>query len=136
MAETFLTRGGPMVLTSFLNLSLGHNTRISFGLLRASSSSAVVAMIAVQSLIVAGLFLLAVRSSSRFEQVAFALILGGALGNIVDRFHDGAVTDFLDLHLTGWHSPTFNVADIAITCGAVLLILVSLRSSQAQTSRN
>lgn len=130
IAEELLSRNGSVVITPFLNLRLGYNTGISFGLLRATSGSAVIAMIAVQSLIVMGLVLLAVRNSARLERLALALILGGALGNIVDRFQDGAVTDFLDVHLSGWHWPTFNVADIAITCGAVLLILVSLRLSQ------
>ena len=130
IAEELLSRNGSVLITPFLNLRLGYNTGISFGLLRATSGSAVIAMIAVQSLIVMGLVLLAVRNSARLERLALALILGGALGNIVDRFQDGAVTDFLDVHLSGWHWPTFNVADIAITCGAVLLILVSLRFSQ------
>ena len=130
IAEELLSRNGSVLITPFLNLRLGYNTGISFGLLRATSGSAVIAMIAVQSLIVMGLVLLAVRNSARLERLALALILGGALGNIVDRFQDGAVTDFLDVHLSGWHWPTFNVADIAITCGAVLLILVSLRLSQ------
>lgn len=134
IAEAFLSGNGFVVITPFFNLSLGYNTGLSFGLLRASSGSAVVTMIAVQSLIVASLFLLAFRSSARMEQLALALIIGGALGNVVDRFQDGAVTDFLDFHLRGWHWPTFNGADIAITSGAVLLILVSLRSSQTPTS--
>lgn len=133
IAEEFLSRNGSVVITPFFNLRLGYNTGISFGLFRASSGAAVIAMLAVQSLIVAGLFLLAVMNAARAEQLALALILGGALGNIVDRFQDGAVTDFLDFHLSGWHWPTFNVADIAITCGAVLMILVSLRSNQART---
>jgi signal peptidase II len=54
---------------------------------------------------------------------ALALILGGALGNLVDRLRFGQVVDFLDFHAYGWHWPAFNVADSAITVGAVLLIL-------------
>jgi len=52
-----------------------------------------------------------------------ALILGGALGNLIDRLRFGQVVDFLDFHALGWHWPAFNVADSAITAGAVLLIL-------------
>jgi signal peptidase II len=53
----------------------------------------------------------------------FALILGGALGNLIDRFRYGQVVDFLDFHAAGWHWPAFNVADSAISIGAVLLIV-------------
>jgi signal peptidase II len=56
-----------------------------------------------------------------------ALILGGALGNLVDRLRFGQVVDFLDFHAAGWHWPAFNVADSAITIGAALLILDGLR---------
>jgi signal peptidase II len=55
-----------------------------------------------------------------------ALILGGALGNVIDRLRFGQVVDFLDFHAMGWHWPAFNVADSAITVGAALLILEGL----------
>lgn len=53
---------------------------------------------------------------------ALSLVLAGALGNVIDRILFGAVIDFLDFHAYGWHWPAFNVADAAITCGAVLLV--------------
>src|SRR5690606_9236152 len=55
------------------------------------------------------------------------LIIGGALGNVIDRVRFGAVLDFLDFHAFGWHWPAFNVADSAISVGAVLLLVVALR---------
>ena len=55
--------------------------------------------------------------------LAFVLIIGGALGNVVDRIRIGAVIDFLDVHYQGWHWPAFNIADSAIVCGAILMIL-------------
>ena len=57
--------------------------------------------------------------------VALALILGGAVGNLIDRVVYGAVVDFLDFHAAGWHWPAFNVADSGITVGAGILILES-----------
>ena len=60
--------------------------------------------------------------------LALSLILGGALGNVIDRVLYGAVVDFLDFHAHGWHWPAFNVADIAISCGAVLLVWDALRT--------
>jgi signal peptidase II len=61
---------------------------------------------------------------------ALSLILGGAVGNVIDRVLYGAVVDFLDFHAAGYHWPAFNVADSAITCGAVLLVWDGLRSHQ------
>ena len=60
------------------------------------------------------------------------LIVGGALGNIIDRLRQGAVTDFLDLYWRNWHWPTFNGADIAITLGALLVFTVWLRPSKSK----
>ena len=61
---------------------------------------------------------------------ALALVLGGALGNLVDRVRFGRVTDFLDFHWQGWHWPAFNLADSAITLGVVLLILLTWRDKE------
>lgn len=62
-------------------------------------------------------------SGQRMVAIAFALILGGALGNVIDRATRGYVVDFLDFYFAGWHYPAFNVADSAITVGAGLLLL-------------
>lgn len=62
-------------------------------------------------------------SSSGLERAAYAGILGGALGNVVDRVMRGAVVDWLDFHWAGWHWPAFNVADIGITMGAAALVV-------------
>jgi signal peptidase II len=62
--------------------------------------------------------------------LALSLILGGALGNVIDRVMYGAVVDFLDFHAFGWHWPAFNVADMAISCGAVLLVWDALKPNR------
>ena len=61
--------------------------------------------------------------------VALSLILGGALGNVLDRLMYGAVVDFIDLHYANWHWPAFNIADSAICIGAALIIWGELRKS-------
>lgn len=60
---------------------------------------------------------------NRLTAFGFAAVLGGALGNVIDRMRHGAVVDWLDVHLGGWHWPAFNIADIGITLGAVALVL-------------
>lgn len=121
-----------MALTPFLNFRLGFNPGISYGLLPTTSTAGIVGLIAVQLVIVAGLVVVAARSRLLLEQAAFGLIIGGAVGNVIDRARDGLVTDFLDLHLHGWHWPTFNFADIAITCGAALLLWTAIRPRPAR----
>jgi signal peptidase II len=63
--------------------------------------------------------------------LGLALVLGGAIGNVMDRIKLGYVVDFIDVHFGGWHYPAFNVADSAITCGVILLLLDALLFSRA-----
>lgn len=71
--------------------------------------------------------LLSKHPRERLFAAALTLVLAGAVGNVIDRILIGAVVDFLDFHALGWHWPAFNVADSAITCGAVLLAWDALR---------
>lgn len=119
---TLSGRAGPLPVTSFFSLTLGFNAGISLGLLQAGSLAATLVILGATSVLTIAMTWLALRSSSATERAGFGLIIGGAVGNIVDRARDGFVTDFLDLHVGGWHWPTFNVADSAITVGAVLLV--------------
>jgi signal peptidase II len=70
--------------------------------------------------------------SRRREAVAWALVLGGALGNLIDRILYGYVIDFLDVYVGDWHWPAFNVADSAITLGVVLLLLDSFKTQPVE----
>ena len=63
-------------------------------------------------------------------RAAFSLVLGGALGNLIDRFTRHEVTDFLDLHFGAWHPFIFNLADVWITLGVIVLLLVQLREAR------
>jgi len=68
------------------------------------------------------------RSNSLVHTAGFAAIIGGALGNVVDRLGDGAVTDFLDFYVDQYHWPTFNLADTFIFCGVILLFIPYTRA--------
>ena len=68
------------------------------------------------------------------ERLGYALVLGGALGNGLDRGVRGYVVDFLDFHALGWHWPAFNVADMGIVCGAALLVYASLQTPRSAAS--
>ena len=120
--------GERVELTSFFNLVLVFNKGAAFSFLAAAQGwqTPVLAAFAFGAALVVSVLL--VRSPERRMLCAgLALILGGALGNLVDRLRFGHVVDFLDLHAAGWHWPAFNVADSAITVGAALLILDGFR---------
>lgn len=118
----------PRVITilPFFNLTLGFNTGVSFGLFRAFFEDWPQALAGAKLLVVLGLIGWALAASDSRERHGLALIAGGALGNIWDRWRQGAVTDFLDLHAAGWHWPTFNMADVAITLGVGLILLAAV----------
>lgn len=65
--------------------------------------------------------------TQRWQGVAIGLVLGGAIGNLIDRLRLGVVVDFIDLYYNNWHWPAFNVADAAITMGAVLILIMLIR---------
>lgn len=115
--------GERVEILSFVSLERTTNSGIAFGL--AGDVPAVV-LILVAVLIVVVLLILGTQLNWPGSGLAIGLILGGALGNLFDRAVRGSVIDFIDLP----HWPTFNIADIAITVGVVLLILGSLRSSE------
>jgi signal peptidase II len=126
LARAFLMPGEVHEILPFANLRLGFNRGISFGFLPADEVSGVLLLIGITALISIGMAVWSVMAQTWQEATALALILGGALGNLIDRVRDSMVTDFIDLHAAGYHWPTFNGADIAITLGAVWLVVDSL----------
>jgi signal peptidase II len=113
----------PTPLTPFLDLALRWNRGISFSLFAGDSALGQLALVAL-TLVVAGVLTLWLfRSRSALPAVGLGLIIGGALGNAIDRVAHGAVVDYLDLHAFGRHFFVFNVADAAINLGVALLIL-------------
>jgi len=110
----------------FANLILVWNRGVSFGLFNTQSDYGPWILAALALAVSAVLAIWLFRGPERMVGWGIGLILGGALGNVIDRLVHGAVVDFVDLHLGGAHWPAFNVADSAITVGAALLILDSL----------
>jgi signal peptidase II len=120
--------GERMELTGFFNLVLVFNKGAAFSFLADAPGWQTPVLVAFALGAAVLVSVLLVRSPGRRLFCAgLALILGGALGNVIDRLRFGHVVDFLDLHAGGWHWPAFNVADSAITVGAVLLILDGFR---------
>ncbi len=111
-------------ITSFANLVLVWNRGISFGMLGDGGASQAWILAAFGVIVAGGLLIWLQRAAlPRLPSIAIGLVVGGALGNAVDRLRFGAVVDFVDLHAGGWHWPAFNVADSAITVGVALLLL-------------
>lgn len=110
---------GPIV-----DLRLGFNHGVVFGLFPAESLAGRIAIILATAGVALAVTVWLLRSVSMRRIGALALILGGALGNILDRVRAGAVTDFIDLHVGTLRWPTFNLADCAIVAGVAALLLV------------
>jgi signal peptidase II len=116
------------VVTPFFNLVRVHNTGAAFSFLAGAAGWQRWFFIALGA--VAAVFIVWMLRSHGEQTLfcwALALILGGALGNVIDRMLHGYVVDFIQVHWRGWYFPSFNVADSAITVGAGLLILDELR---------
>jgi signal peptidase II len=111
---------GFIELTPFFDLQMVWNRGVSFGLLRANEELARWGLVAL-SFVISGVFLWWLKGAARrLTAAALGLVIGGALGNVVDRIRFGAVADFLDFNGL-WFPWVFNVADAAITVGAILL---------------
>jgi len=111
-------------ITGFFNLVLVYNKGAAFSMF-ASADGWQTPLLILFAVVAAGIvsYLIVRNREKRVLCLGLALILGGALGNLIDRLRFGHVVDFLDFHAAGWHWPAFNVADSAITVGALLLIL-------------
>lgn len=123
-----LTAGAPVALTPFLNLVLVFNPGAAFSFLADADGWQrwffTLLALAVSAWIV---HTLRRHPDATAMNLSLSLILGGALGNVIDRLRFGAVVDFVDVHAAGWHWPAFNVADSAITVGALLLVWTQFR---------
>ena len=117
-------------ITAYFNIVRVHNYGAAFSFLSEAGGWQRWALSSVAGIVSIGIIIWISRvpDNKHFERLALALILGGALGNLIDRMMLGYVVDFLDFHWSGIHFPAFNVADSCITLGAILLIVDSLCS--------
>jgi signal peptidase II len=122
----YMTPAQVIEVTFFFNLVAAWNTGVSFSLL-AGGPSWIRWMLIVLSLVVVAAVLWWIKHlPGWFERACAGLLVGGALGNVIDRLYFGAVFDFLDFHVAGWHWPAFNAADSFIVVGAFGLAAVQL----------
>ncbi len=109
------------------NLTYVHNTGAAFSFLSEAGGWQrwFFAAIALVVSVILSVWLYRLKRHETLLAVALALVLGGAIGNLIDRLAYGYVIDFLDVYYQGWHWPAFNVADMAISCGVFLMLLES-----------
>ena len=107
----------------FFQFRLIWNSGISFSLFNSGEATTIATLVGFQLVIVGVLLWWLRQAETRMIGIGIGFIVGGALGNIIDRIHYGAVVDFLDFHAAGYHFPTFNVADTCITIGVAFWLL-------------
>lgn len=126
--------GASSPVTSFFNLVHVRNPGAAFSFLADAGGWQRYFFIVIGIAVPAVLAWLLRRGVANWmEALAYSLIIGGALGNVIDRITLGFVVDYLDFHWSGWHWPAFNAADMAITGGAVLLVASSFFTTSTRT---
>ncbi|RMF11751.1 MAG: signal peptidase II [Alphaproteobacteria bacterium] len=121
---------GTVEVLPFFNLTMVWNRGISFGLLPADSDLARWILVAITASIAVAVVVWLRKAEDRLTGLGLGLILGGAVGNIIDRIVHGAVADFVQLHAFGYSFYVFNVADAAITIGVALLLWDAILSGK------
>lgn len=124
-ASTWLIYQEPLPVLPSFNLTLLHNTGASFSLLHDAGGwqrwfFSVLALVAA---VFFTIWLARLSATQRWLAAAIALVLGGAIGNVIDRLRFGYVVDFIQVYYDRWYFPVFNIADAAITVGAIMLII-------------
>lgn len=127
-AEAWLAPYRPLAVAPMLNLTLSYNTGAAFSFLHEHSGWQrwLFAGLALVVSVVLVVWLGRLGRSFRWQGLGIALILGGAVGNLIDRLAYGHVIDFIDVYYGSWHWPAFNLADSGITVGAAILIAESV----------
>ena len=138
LAEHYLQLHDPVAVVPGFNLMLAYNTGAAFSFLHDAGGWQRWFFATLSTVVSAGIvwWMWRLDASERWLAVALALILGGALGNLWDRLVLGHVVDFVQLYYQRWAYPAFNIADSAITVGAVMLIVDSLFFKRESHSRS
>lgn len=125
-------------VTSFFNLVMYWNEGVGMGLFQQGSGNGRYLLVAFSLLMSAGLTIWFARSKAEewLIRLALPLAVGGAIGNVIDRLHFGAVADFFDFHAFGWHFWAFNVADSAIVIGMCLILVDGLFDNQSEQGKS
>jgi signal peptidase II len=123
-----------VAVVPYFNLTLAHNYGAAFSFLASAGGWQrwFFTILAIVVSIVLTVWMKRLKANAKLEAISLALILGGAIGNVIDRVAHGYVIDFLDVYVGSYHWPAFNIADSAICVGAVLLIFDSFRSKTEQ----
>lgn len=118
----------------YFNFTLAHNSGAAFSFLAGAGGWQRWFFIALALVVSAVLvvWLSRLKAAAKMEAIAISLIIGGAIGNVLDRFIYGYVIDFVDIYIGSYHWPAFNIADAAICIGAVLLVLDSFKKTAEQ----
>ncbi len=122
-----------LILTSFLDLTRLHNTGAAFSIFASDSGWQRWPLVLISAGVGTTLIGWLVRNASKspvLQNTAFAMIAGGAIGNLIDRLNQGYVVDFILFHIGQWHFPAFNIADSCITIGLILFLIETYHSSK------
>lgn len=119
-----LSTGNTIHLLPFFNFIFSYNQGAAFGFLRQTGSWHVLFLSGISIIVIVGLLigLLRLKYPNPWIACALALVMGGAIGNLIDRIRFSVVIDFLDFHIGDWHYATFNIADSAIVIGVIILL--------------
>lgn len=117
------------IIPGFLNLTHVRNTGVAFGLFASEGggNGLLLTLLGLGALVAVSIYFWFTPSRDRMLLTALALVVGGAIGNLIDRVSSGAVTDFVDVYVGVHHWPSFNIADSAISVGIVLMAIDSFR---------
>ena len=126
------------VIPGFFSLTRVHNTGAAFGLMNAVDipfKTAIMALVQTTALVGLALYAATLAPGQRLTRVGLSFVIGGALGNLIDRVYAGYVLEFFDFYWGGWHFWAFNIADASITIGVALMVLDLLGVGHSRVSR-
>lgn len=129
LVYTEVSSAAPLILCKYFSIVRVFNTGVSFSLFDNYGSLGTLVLCVISLIVCGGLLYWLHQEPNRLRQLCLGMIIGGALGNVIDRLHYGAVVDFLDFHIGAYHWPAFNVADSFICVGAVMLMILELMTS-------